>query len=139
MVSLRRVEDGSLILRRPFVPDLVNKPLINHPLQQQLDAGVRSGTLRMRATVDGVERIYGFRRVGDYPLVIIAGLASSDYLAEWRAGLLAGRIVGCLCCWPGAGLGPRLACRARETEVACRLYAIARPARTLAENSHDVI
>jgi hypothetical protein len=40
VVSLRRVEDGSLILRRPFVPDLVNRPLINHPLQQQLDAGV---------------------------------------------------------------------------------------------------
>ena len=83
VVSFRRVEDGSLILRRPFLPDLLNRPLINHPLQQRLEAGARSGVLRMRATLDGVDRIYGYRRLGDYPLYVIAGFATDDYLAEW--------------------------------------------------------
>jgi len=140
VVSLRRVEDGSLILRRPFVPDLVNRPLINHPLQQQLDAGVRSGTLRMRATLDGVERIYGFRRVGEYPLLIIAGLASSDYLAEWRHACLRAGIVGLLVLLAlGLALVRVLRAGAREAEVARRLRDSEARYRTLAENSHDVI
>lgn len=30
----------------------------------------------MRATQDGVERIHGFHRLGDYPPYVIAGLAA---------------------------------------------------------------
>lgn len=140
VVSLRRVEDGKLILRRPFVPNLLDKPLINHPLQQRLDAGVRSGVLRMHATVDGVERIYGFRRVGDYPFVVIAGLATGDYLAEWRQACLLAGIVGLLLLLALAlALVRVLRSGARETEVACRLRDSEARYRALAENSHDVI
>lgn len=35
-----------------------------------------TGMLRMRATQDGVERIHGFHRLGDYPPYVIAGLAA---------------------------------------------------------------
>ena len=140
VVSLRRVEDGKLILRRPFVPDLIDKPLINHPLRQRLDAGVRSGTLRMRATVDGVERVYGYRRVGDYPLVVIAGLAAGDYLAEWRQACLLAGVVGLLLLLILALALLRVVhAGARETEVACRVRDSEARYRALAENSHDVI
>jgi PAS domain S-box-containing protein len=34
--------------------------------------------------VDGISRAYHFRRVGDYPLFLVVGLAEDDYLADWR-------------------------------------------------------
>ncbi len=140
VVSLRRVEDGSLILRRPFVPDLVNKPLINHPLQQMLEGGVRSGAIRLRATLDGVDRVYGFRRLGEYPLYVVAGLATSDYLADWRHTCMLAGIVGLLLFLAlllvlirvlrAGGRDAMIGRRLRESEARYRM---------LAENSHDVI
>lgn len=140
IVSFRRVEDGSLILRRPLLPDLVNQPLLNHPLQQRLEAGSRSGTVRMRATLDGVERIYGYRRLGDYPLYVIAGLATDDYLAEWRHDCMLAAVAGLLLflAWLLALLRV-LRAGAREAQTAGRLQDSEARYRMLAENSHDVI
>ena len=38
----------------------------------------------IQAASDGLERTYSFRRVGSHPLVVLVGLASDDYLAQWR-------------------------------------------------------
>ncbi|MDE2439696.1 MAG: diguanylate cyclase [Betaproteobacteria bacterium] len=140
VVSLRRAEDGSVILRRPFVAGLVNQPLTNNVLQSQLEGGARSGTLRMSAAVDGVERMYGFRRLGDYPLYVTAGRATVDYLAEWwHAAWLAG-LVGLLLFLVmllvlvrflrEVGQEAAAGWRVRESEARYRM---------LAENTRDVI
>ncbi len=42
------------------------------------------GMYRAVGTIDGIERIYFYRKIADYPLYIIVGLATDDYLAEWR-------------------------------------------------------
>jgi diguanylate cyclase (GGDEF)-like protein len=34
--------------------------------------------------LDHIERLYSFRRIGDYPLVVVVGLATSDIYAGWR-------------------------------------------------------
>lgn len=140
VVALRRVEDGGVVLRRPFVPGLANKPLLNNALQGQLEAGVRSGTMRLWATVDGVERIYGFRRLGDYPLYVAAGRATVDYLAEWRhAAWLAG-LAGLLLFFALLLLLIRvLRAGGREAVTAGRLRESEARYRMLAENTHDVI
>lgn len=140
VVSFRRVEDGSLILRRPFLPERVNQPLVNHPLQQQIEAGARSGTLRMRATLDGVERIYGFHRLGDYPLYVIAGLATGDVLAGWRHSCMLAVVAGLLLFLAlSLALVRVLRAGAREALTARRLQDSEARYRMLAENSHDVI
>lgn len=140
VVSFRRVEDGSLILRRPFLPERVNQPLVNHPLQQQIEAGARSGTLRMRATLDGVERIYGFHRLGDYPLYVIAGLATDDVLAGWRHSCMLAVVAGLLLFLAlSLALVRVLRAGAREALTARRLQDSEARYRMLAENSHDVI
>lgn len=43
----------------------------------------QGGTFVALNAVDGVERINAYARVGNYPLVAIAGLALDDYLAPW--------------------------------------------------------
>jgi diguanylate cyclase (GGDEF)-like protein/PAS domain S-box-containing protein len=140
VVSLRRLEDGGVVLRRPFVPGLANKPLVNNALQSQLEAGVRSGTMRLWATVDGVERVYGFRRLGDYPFYVTAGRATVDYLAEWRHTAWLVGLAGLLLFLAlSLALIRVLRAGGREAVTAGRLLESEARYRMLAENSHDVI
>lgn len=140
VVSLRRAENGGVVLRRPFVPGLANKPLVNNALHGQLEAGARSGTIRMLAAVDGVERVYGFQRLGDYPFYVTAGRATVDYLAEWRhTAWLAGLAGLLLFLALSLALIRVLRVGGREAVTAGRLLESEARYRMLAENSHDVI
>lgn len=140
VVSLRRAEDGGVVLRRPFVADLTNKPLVNNALQSQIEAGVRSGTIHMWAMVDGIERIYGFRRLGDYPFYVTAGRASMDYLADWRHTAWLAAVAALLLFLALALVLIRvLRAGGREAVTAERLRESEARYRMLAENSHDVI
>ncbi len=140
VVSVRRTEAGRLILRRPFVPELVNQPFQDNPLQTRLEAGERFGTLRFHTAIDGVERIYGFRRVGDYPLYVTAGLATADYLAGWHQTFAMAGVAALLLFLSLSLLLIRLMRAEREEELtASRLMESEARYRMLAENSHDVI
>ena len=53
--------------------------------------GTASGSYTQRSVVDGVERMFHFRRVPGYPLLVIAGIDMNDLLANHRnarAGLV---------------------------------------------------
>lgn len=45
----------------------------------------RSGDYIGVSTVDGVERIVGYRRIDDYPLYVLVSSSTEESLAEWRA------------------------------------------------------
>ena len=86
---LRRVEDGALVARWPLKNEDLNRPLSSeNPMRQQLGSGKSEGTLKFVAQTDGVERLYAFKRLADYPLAVIAGQSVDDYLADWRQSLL---------------------------------------------------
>jgi len=53
-------------------------------LQEMVQTGHKSATFRNHSTLDDIERTYSHRRVDDLPFFIAVGLASDDYLAEWR-------------------------------------------------------
>nr|WP_294516078.1 ATP-binding protein [uncultured Rhodopila sp.] len=52
------------------------------------------GSVRMTATPDRVDRIYSWRRVDPYGLVVAVGLSTADALAEYRRDLAGGVSVG---------------------------------------------
>jgi len=56
----------------------------NLPAKAYLDKGIRHAVIHTKSGVDGIERLHGFRQVGDLPLIVFAGIADDDYLAEWR-------------------------------------------------------
>ncbi len=81
--------DGTLGLmaRYPFVQgvsDKIGNQNLNSVFTALLNAGRTSGTYKAYAAMDGVERTYSFRKVGTHPLLVNVGLASKDYLAQWR-------------------------------------------------------
>jgi signal transduction histidine kinase/CheY-like chemotaxis protein len=43
------------------------------------------GTYRAHSTIDGIERVYGFAADGEYPVIVAAGMAVDDILADHRS------------------------------------------------------
>ena len=71
---IRRSDSHALILRRPPVPEEVNRSLTEgHPVHQKIAAGERMGVLEFAAQTDGIRRIYAFRVLERYPAAIALG------------------------------------------------------------------
>ena len=76
----------SIITRQPEPGGLgssVGMKFGSPQLHEHFKAGHSEGTYRVLSTVDGMERVYSFRRIKDLPLNIVIGIASEDYLSGW--------------------------------------------------------
>lgn len=85
-VSLRDAEMNVFAVY-PLPPDLgkvIGAKLVVPELQALIQAGREAGTYVTRNTLDGVERNYAVRRVADYPLYVVVGRATGEYMAPWR-------------------------------------------------------
>ena len=47
-----------------------------------------AGTVQQVQARDQTERVYSYRALGEYPLVVTVGVSMSDVLAEWRASVV---------------------------------------------------
>jgi len=54
-------------------------------LQALIQSGQNAGTYISSHTVDGVERKFAVRRIGDLRLYAVVGRATDEYMAPWRA------------------------------------------------------
>ena len=82
VISIRRTDRPEPVLRDPPVAD-DRLPQERAALDAQRLDVAREGSFHMRSPLDGVERLYRFKRIGDYPLALTIGLASEDYRREW--------------------------------------------------------
>lgn len=140
VITFRRSDDGRLVLRHPALPDAVNRVLVGNPLHQRIVSGDVEGTIHYRAALDGVERVYAYRRIGDYPFYVAVGIASEDYLAGWRhTAWLGGATALLLALALGWLLVHLLRTQHEEAAIGQRLAESEARYRMLAENSHDVI
>ncbi len=86
-VTLRGGDLG-FYAKYPFIEALgnvVGRRDISSTFQALFQQGQTSGVYTARGGLDGVERIYSFKKVGNHPLYIHLGLAVEDYLAKWRS------------------------------------------------------
>jgi diguanylate cyclase (GGDEF)-like protein len=89
--------DAKIVVRRPFKETEIGTSVANGPLFTQLLPKGSTGTATVKSYVDGVERVVGFRRVDEYPLIIFAALNKDEVLAGWRhQSLLSAAIVSLL-------------------------------------------
>ena len=87
------LRDGTILVRRPFVADVVGKSLAQSEIFQRYLPLADQGFAEVKAVVDDTERLYAYRALQSYPLVVEAGLSRESIIAPWREDLLKTGIV----------------------------------------------
>ncbi len=75
--------DGILLFRQPFREQDVGMDWSNSPILQMLREH-NPGTAEQTSRIDGVERLYAFRRNTNLPLITVVALGRDEALAAWR-------------------------------------------------------
>lgn len=96
VISITR-SDGAMLVRKPHSDANNGRNIGSSPTFQRM---IREGSGRFVATsvVDGTERLYAFRQVGTFPLVLSVALTTNEIFAEWwRKASVISLIVSVLC------------------------------------------
>lgn len=83
VIFVRRSDTHTLVIRHPLLIGEVNKA-IRHPIQQRIDAGESGGRDRFKAVVDGIYRIFSFRKLTNYPFYVVVGIPENIVLHDWE-------------------------------------------------------
>ncbi len=79
--------DSSVICRYPESSEgdgSIGKKCSSAKLTEILKSGQPSATYIARSAIDGIERIYTYRKLSSFPLYEFVGLAREDYLSGWK-------------------------------------------------------
>ena len=88
--------DGRIILRQPDPDRWAGASVADGSLSQALKRGDPSGILVASSLLDNVERLVAYRLVSEFGLVVVAGVAIDDALAEWRRAAWSSAVIGIL-------------------------------------------
>jgi signal transduction histidine kinase/ActR/RegA family two-component response regulator len=80
--------DGAILVRHP--PLAVDNPVIppEAAFMREMRAGRSAGTYVARSAGDGVERLHGYKRVGEYPVFASFQLSMDAVWGAWRQAML---------------------------------------------------
>ncbi len=81
-------EDGVLLTRHPFRENVIGLRTRQSIVTPANFPTRPTGSFTAHSGVDGVERIYSYRYLDDYPLVAAVGLSRYEVLAKWRTSML---------------------------------------------------
>lgn len=79
---------GWLLATAPLNPALFARNWADAPMFREHLPRAEVGTVQQVVARDGTERVYSYRRVRGYPLVMSAGMSMTDALAPWRLRVL---------------------------------------------------
>ncbi|WP_248920368.1 sensor domain-containing diguanylate cyclase [Pseudomonas entomophila] len=82
------MRDGTLLVRRPFVEQVIGRSLAASAIFRNHLPYTSEGVAEAVAVVDGTPRLYAFRALSSYPLVVEAGLSRESIIAPWRHDML---------------------------------------------------
>lgn len=74
--------DGTIVMRMPFDYQEIGRNLAASPIFQRLKQD-RAGSFEARAFVDGIERLYVYRHVGNSPLIVSYAQELQSVYAGW--------------------------------------------------------
>lgn len=118
-ISLVRT-DGEMLARWPVpmgeLPRLTqdNSVMMRRYAQEQTD-----GVYQAASTVDGVQRIYAYERVGSYPLIVVYGVSVAEALVPWRQHV---RAIGGICAIAAVTLSVAVLMAMRQANRLCEAH-----------------
>lgn len=87
--------DGSLLVRYPFREQDMGRNFSSSPIYVKYLVDKSVGTASFTSSLDGVERLYAFRKSDTLPLVTTVALGKSEALAAWRLEAQLSALVVC--------------------------------------------
>lgn len=78
-------DTGTLLVRRAQKEFMIGTDLSGGPLFQEYRANGPQGTIMLVASLDDTERLYSYRHIEKYALLVAVALAKEDILATWQA------------------------------------------------------
>jgi len=77
------IDDGTLLYRRPFKEEMVGTNVSNIAIFDMYRSMGEAGTAMRVAKIDGIERLYSYRRVEGFPLLVAIAISREEILHEW--------------------------------------------------------
>ncbi|RAU24007.1 two-component sensor histidine kinase [Paramagnetospirillum kuznetsovii] len=72
-----------LLARFPHA-GFVGQTTVSDTFRARITANPQGGTYEASAGADNIHRTFSYRPIADYPLITLVGMATEDYLGEWR-------------------------------------------------------
>jgi diguanylate cyclase len=82
------MRNGTILVRRPFMAAVVGQSLSESEIFKRYLPASSEGVAEVKAVVDGTHRLYAYRALNSYPLVVEAGLSKESFVGPWRHDLL---------------------------------------------------
>lgn len=81
---LLATDDGTLLARRPFFESLIGTSISKGPVFNEYRSKGAVGTAMLVSYIDGTVRLYSYRHVANFPLLVAVAMAKADIYADWR-------------------------------------------------------
>ncbi|WP_347905187.1 diguanylate cyclase [Pseudomonas purpurea] len=82
-VMFLALSDGTLLARRPFEDQRIGTTLARGEIFQRYLPNAPSGNAMISSVIDDVVRLYGYRQLSAYPLVVAAATSEDEILKGW--------------------------------------------------------
>ena len=120
-----RTTEFQLIARSSQLPlrvDEISSAKVSEEFRQAVSASPNGGVYRAVTAIDGVDRVSAFNRLAHYPIFVVAGQATGDFLLAWRnTALLTGAFL-VLILGASVAVDRMVTAKLREQERARRLF-----------------
>ena len=87
--------DGVVLARAPVGPDILGRTLASAFLPV-MQTGPETGHFQTISGLDGVPRMFSYRRLSDLGLLLSVGLSTADVFADFRRARMVNLIAGCV-------------------------------------------
>lgn len=94
VVEIVSSTDMAVRVRRSGTSTTMELPLARESVLRRALALHTDGSFRAKSEIDGVGRVFAYRKLRDYPLAVVVGFSVADYLVIYRARVIALIIAG---------------------------------------------
>lgn len=78
-------DDAIMLARRPFVEKVIGSSIAKGLVFNEYRTKGPVGTVMLVSLIDRTERLYSYRHLDSYPLIVAVAVAKEDILGEWRS------------------------------------------------------